>query len=198
MDNPLPLVGVVFTQMKSYCFDLIKTILLSIVILTYSVKSIEGLMHYYTYRKVFRLKFVLPILVSLVLMTGKSALAITADSFLLITNLENSDNLSLKRSTLRSIYSMQKQSWPNGERLTVFVLADDESLHEAFCQQVLGVLPYQLRKSWDRLIFSGKAGAPIRVDSIEEMRQRVANTPGAIGYITQDYVDGTISVVEVK
>ena len=119
-------------------------------------------------------------------------------SYYLITNAENDKNQFIKRRTLRAIYSMRTQSWPNGDRLTVFVLADDEVLHEEFCQQVLGVLPYQLRKSWDRLIFSGRAGAPIKVQNLDEMKAKVAETPGAIGYITQNYIDESIVVLEVK
>lgn len=48
---------------------------------------------------------------------------------------------------------------------------------------VLGIYPYQLRQSWDRLIYSGFAQAPFLVESEKEMLRRVAETPGAIGYV---------------
>ena len=41
---------------------------------------------------------------------------------------------------------------------------------------------HRLRKTWDRLVFTGTGQAPIEVNTIEEMRSRVMNTPGAIGY----------------
>ncbi len=149
-------------------------------------------------------KWHLPVSLSLALittsltLTTQDAIGITSETFSLITHHKNQANHSIKRRTLRAIYSMRTQSWPNGERLTVFVLPDDETLHESFCQKILGVLPHQLRKSWDRLIFSGKAGAPIVVNSVEEMRTRVAETPGAIGYIPENYLNDSIAVVEVK
>lgn len=121
-----------------------------------------------------------------------------ANTLSLITNNGNAENHTLARRTLRAMYSMRTQSWPNGEHLTVFVLPDDQRVHEDFCQRILGVLPYQLRRSWDRLVFSGKAAGPIRVQSLEEMKARVSNTPGAIGYIPEKHIDDTILVVEVK
>lgn len=118
--------------------------------------------------------------------------------FQLITNQENVDNSAINRRMLRAMYSMRTQSWPNGKRLTVFVLPDNAALHQSFCRRMLGVLPHHLRRNWDRLIFSGRTSAPIEVASIEEMKKRVAATPGAIGYITQADLDDSILAVEVK
>ncbi len=155
-------------------------------------------MYHFIFNKMLFIVLLSSVLIFFSLLSTRQAVGITTSPFYLITNNENDENHSIKRRTLRAIYSMRTQSWPNGKRLTVFVLPDNEVLHEKFCQQVLGVLPYQLRKSWDRLIFSGKAGAPIKVNTIAEMKQRVAVTPGAIGYITDNYLDDSITIVEVK
>ena len=136
--------------------------------------------------------------ISLSLIISPPVYSTAAPALSLITNTDNIQNQTIKRRTLRAMYSMRTQSWPNGEHLTVFVFPDEEALHENFCQRILGILPYQLRKSWDRLIFSGKAAGPIRVNSLEEMKERVSNTPGAIGYITHALVDETIAIVEVE
>lgn len=136
--------------------------------------------------------------ISLSLAASTPVYSTAAPALSLITNNSNVQNQTLKRRTLRAMYSMRTQSWPNGQHLTVFVFSDEETLHQDFCKRILGVLPYQLRKSWDRLIFSGKAAGPIRVNSLEEMKERVSNTPGAIGYITQALVDDSIAIVEVK
>lgn len=128
----------------------------------------------------------------------QASLASDAEGFHLITHQENADNKTINRRMLLTIYSMRTQTWPNGERLTVFVLPDNAALHRAFCRQVLGVLPYHLRRNWDRLIFSGRTSAPIEVGSVEEMKRRVAATPGSIGYVTQADLDDSILIVEVK
>lgn len=104
----------------------------------------------------------------------------------------------LTHQTLREIYTLRTQSWPNGEPLTVFVMADDSDVHQAFCAEVLGILAYHLRRNWDRLIFSGRAASPIEVATEEEMKLRVAATPGSIGYLRTKDVDETVTIVEVK
>jgi len=127
-----------------------------------------------------------------------SGAAMATGSVLPITNVDNQANHELSRQALRSIYSMRTQSWPDGQRLVVFVLEDDADLHSDFCQTILGVLPYQLRRSWDRLIFSGRASAPIVVANVEEMKRRVAETNGSLGYLSANQIDDSIAVVGVK
>lgn len=103
----------------------------------------------------------------------------------------------LERKTLRAAFGMTMQSWPDGQPLTVFVFRDENPLHQEFCRKVLGVLPYSLRRNWDRLLFSGGGQAPIVVENEQEMLRRVAATPGAIGYMNKESVNETVSIVEV-
>ncbi|HUS25580.1 MAG TPA: hypothetical protein VM369_11580 [Candidatus Binatia bacterium] len=90
---------------------------------------------------------------------------------------------SLTRSTLRGMFGMRLRAWPDGTPVRVFVLDDTEALHQAFCESVLQMFPYQLRQNWDRLLYSGTGQVPTVVHSEEEMLRRVASTPGAIGYV---------------
>jgi ABC-type phosphate transport system substrate-binding protein len=90
---------------------------------------------------------------------------------------------ALSRSELQAIFAMRRRNWPNGTPIQVFVLPDDHPLHQAFCKQILNVYPHQLRRIWDRGVFSGTGQAPIEVKSVEEMQDRVAAVEGAIGYV---------------
>ncbi|MEO6145632.1 MAG: hypothetical protein ABIP04_01000 [Sulfuriferula sp.] len=90
---------------------------------------------------------------------------------------------SVSQNAVRSMFAMKLLQWPDGQPVRVFVLPDDNSLHKAFCKEVLDVYPYQLRQTWDRLVYSGTGQAPIEVGSEEEMLKSVANTPGALGYL---------------
>jgi hypothetical protein len=104
---------------------------------------------------------------------------------------------SFERKTLRAAFGMTLQVWPDGQPVRVFVFRDDDIQHQQFCRKVLGVLPYTLRRNWDRLLFSGAGQAPIVVDSPQEMLRRVATTPGAIGYVEQEWVNESVSIVEI-
>ncbi len=90
---------------------------------------------------------------------------------------------AINRQMLRAVFSMRLRQWPDGTPITVYVLKPSSEVHIAFCKEVLGILPHQLQRSWDRLVFSGTGQAPIEVESLAEMQRRVLATPGAIGYL---------------
>lgn len=89
----------------------------------------------------------------------------------------------MPRNTLRAIFGMRLRKWPDGSAVKVFVLRDDAFLHTQFSKTILHMFPYQLRRAWDRQVYSGTGQAPNEVASIEEMREKVAGTPGAVGYL---------------
>ncbi len=93
---------------------------------------------------------------------------------------------SISAASLRNIYTLRQTLWPNRQPIVVFVLPDDHPVHEAFAKETLGIYPYRLRQTWDRLSFSGMASTPIEVKNENEMRARVRATPGAIGYTSKE------------
>jgi ABC-type phosphate transport system substrate-binding protein len=105
---------------------------------------------------------------------------------------------SLTRNEARLFFTMRLKNWPNGTLVKVFVLPDNNPLHIRFSNEVLGLYPYQLRRVWDRQIFSGTGQAPTTVSSEQEMLERVATTPGAIGYADGPIDNSSIRVLEVR
>jgi ABC-type phosphate transport system substrate-binding protein len=93
---------------------------------------------------------------------------------------------SISAASLRNIYTLRQTLWPNRQPIVIFVLPDNHPVQEAFAKEKLGIYPYRLRQTWDRLSFSGMASAPIEVKDENEMRARVRATPGAIGYTSKD------------
>ncbi len=93
----------------------------------------------------------------------------------------NTQELSLNQ--LRSIFSLRARQWPDGTPITVFVYRDEKPAHRQFLLSTLKMLPHQLRRQWDRYIYSGIGQGPVVVDSQKEMLNKVKSTPGGIGYI---------------
>jgi len=89
----------------------------------------------------------------------------------------------IQRNTLRAIFGIRLRKWPDGTAIKVFVLQDDVSFHVKFSKITLHMFPYQLRRAWDRQVYSGTGQAPNEVGSVEEMRAKISTTPGAIGYL---------------
>lgn len=101
-------------------------------------------------------------------------------------------------NSLRSIFSMRLKTWSDGTKIRVFVLSDEDELHQIFSKEKLNVFPYQLRSTWDRLVFSGTGQAPTKVNSNEEMLAKIASTPGAIGYLWKANINENVNVLEIK
>jgi ABC-type phosphate transport system substrate-binding protein len=106
-----------------------------------------------------------------------------AQSVEVIVNDTVSSQRLLSRDLLRAIFTMQLRAWPDGRPVRVFVLPDNNPISDRFYRQQLGLYPYVLRATWDRMVFTGTGLAPTIVQSEQEMRERVRSIPGAIGYV---------------
>lgn len=114
-----------------------------------------------------------------------------------VINLDTSQR-SISKNGLSAIFKMRLRHWNDGSDVTVFVLPDEDPLHKQFCKQILNVFPHQMRKNWNKLVFSGTGQAPIRVENKEEMINKLRSTPGAVGYLSgADIIDG-IKILNIE
>ena len=107
------------------------------------------------------------------------------------------NNSELNLNELRSIFSLRARKWPDGTPITVFVLRDQNHIHREFLLKTLKMLPHQLRRHWDRYIYSGIGQGPVVVESQEEMLSKVQSTPGAIGYIEGGVPNGRVHELSI-
>ena len=98
---------------------------------------------------------------------------------------------------LRERNTLCRLSQPDGTPITVFVLRDEQELHRQFLLKTLKMLPHQLRRQWDRFIYSGLGQGPTVVESQEEMLQKVKATPGGIGYLERGVPDGSVHTLSI-
>lgn len=105
---------------------------------------------------------------------------------------------SLTGNQARLFFIMRLRQCPDGSPVRVFVLPDDHELHAAFAKTVLGLFPYQLRRVWDRQVYSGTGQAPETLRSEREMLERIGTTPGAIGYAARVPDNSGIKLLEVR
>ncbi len=116
----------------------------------------------------------------------------------------NSDvpDQAISQSTLRAIFSMRMRQWPDGKPIRVYVLPEQSSAHILFAKEVLNTFPYQLKRSWDVLVYSGSGQAPSVAETPQEVLQKVSSTPGAIGYLPDDYLtevkNANVHIVEPR
>jgi len=131
-----------------------------------------------------------------VLLLWFSALPAIADPVLIAHRAVGANEVSL--NTTRLMFSMQRSQWPDGNPVRVFVLPDDSQVHRDFSKKLLSLFPRQLRRVWDRQLYSGTGQAPETVANETEMRRSVAATPGGIGYLPSEMIDDTVHVLIIR
>lgn len=131
---------------------------------------------------------------ALLMLAGFSSVQAAEPPVLLVAH-AGVDSRQLTRDTTRAIFAMRQRTWPNGQAVRVFVLPNDHPVHARFAKEQLAVYPHQLQLAWDRMVFSGTGQAPNRVTTQVEMRERLASTPGALGYLEREYLDDRVQVI---
>ncbi len=92
-------------------------------------------------------------------------------------------NTNLTISDVKRFYSLRKKLMDNGERASLVMLSPDApETVEAF-RFLLGMYPYQVQRTWDRAVFSGKGAAPTVMQDSSNIIKYVAANPGAVGYV---------------
>lgn len=119
-----------------------------------------------------------------------------ADAIEVVVN--KSVSISYTKADIRAIFCMQKRHWSNNRQIKVYTLPDSSLLHKNFAVNILNMLPYHIRKIWDRMTFSGTGIAPIELESEQEMIDKIATTPDSIGYLNSKPDNENIRSFEAK
>jgi len=90
---------------------------------------------------------------------------------------------SLTVSELRGIYLLERKALTDGSPVEP-VLQKAGAAHEAFFKQYLNRDSEEVRTYYQRLVFTGKGSMPKRFGSDAEVVAYVAQTRGAIGYVS--------------
>lgn len=73
--------------------------------------------------------------------------------------------------------------------------SDSSAVYAEFYRKATGRDIAQVKATWARLVFSGKAQAPRQLPDSAAVRRAVAADPKAIGYIEKSAVDSSVKVV---
>ncbi len=110
----------------------------------------------------------------------------------------NTSQRNISKNGLSAIFKMRLRHWSDGSNVTVFVLQDDNPLHKQFCKQILNVFPHQMRRNWNKLVFSGTGQAPILLENKDEMINKLRDTPGAVGYLSGKDLTKDIKILDIE
>ena len=102
---------------------------------------------------------------------------------------------SLSPEQVSAIFLGKSNTLPSGSVAAPVDLPDGSTVHEQFYSKATGKSSAQVKATWARLTFSGKASPPKEVGSSADVKKFVAANPDAIGYIEKSAVDGTVKAV---
>jgi ABC-type phosphate transport system substrate-binding protein len=101
---------------------------------------------------------------------------------------------SISTSTLKGIYLREIRSWGNGGGEIVPV---DLSSANSFYQNLFGKNYVQMQAYWLNMRIKYSADLPISKKDAESVKQFVAETKGAIGFIKSSDLDDRIKVLKL-
>jgi len=102
---------------------------------------------------------------------------------------------SLSPEQVSAIFLGKSNTLPSGSTAAPVDLPDGSPVHEQFYTKATGKTSAQVKATWARLTFSGKATPPKELGSSADVKKFVAANPDAIGYIEKSAVDGTVKAV---
>ncbi|KGM39795.1 hypothetical protein JY96_06475 [Aquabacterium sp. NJ1] len=125
------------------------------------------------------------------------AICMASNSFSQVAVVVNvkSPVVAMTAEQVAAIYLGKSQLLPSGQSALPVDLPESSPLREQFYAKSTSRSQAQVKATWARLTFSGKATPPREVATSAEVKKYIAATPDAIGYVEKASVDGTVKVV---
>ncbi len=89
----------------------------------------------------------------------------------------------ITKEKLKKIYTGQQVRWSNGQPIKPVLLVEGE-VHKDFVQRYIDKTPNQFQNYWRKMIFTGQGIKPKTFASEQDLVNYVAETAGAIGYVS--------------
>ncbi len=102
----------------------------------------------------------------------------------------------IKKSELLDFYTGDIKKWINGDKVIVNDLKPKGEVKKIF-YKFLGKTPSRMKSIWLKNMLSGEGDPPEALKSEEEMLQKIAATPGAIGFLSHTKVYNNVNTLIV-
>jgi len=105
-----------------------------------------------------------------------------SSEILIITN-PNIQISALKKKDIQEIFTGKKTRWNNDKKIIIATLENSKT-HQEFMRDFVKKTPFQFKNYWRQKVYSGEGMLPKTFKDEENLIQFVAETEGAIGYIS--------------
>jgi len=101
---------------------------------------------------------------------------------------------TISSAQLRDIYTGDISFWPDGKPIVVCDLNDEMGIHDRF-YDFIAISSSRAKSIWMKRMLSGQSDPPLIFQTGENLAQRIAEIPGAIGFIDEQEITGTVKVL---
>lgn len=102
---------------------------------------------------------------------------------------------ALSQGDVKKLFLGKKTKLSNGSNARIVELVDGAEGRIAFHEAATGRSESQLQSAWSRLVFTGKAEAPVQVADYSAVIGEVSSNPSAIGYVDESALTGDVKVL---
>jgi ABC-type phosphate transport system substrate-binding protein len=137
-------------------------------------------------------------IVVLVALTLPTFMLAADDDLVVVVNKANATS-NLTKSQLRKLVLGEQGSWPGGAKVTVILQAPGTAERNGVLRSICRMSEDDYNQHLMHASFSGETNvAPKVVGAASAVRQMVASTPGAVGFLRPADVDGSVKAVSVE
>jgi hypothetical protein len=90
---------------------------------------------------------------------------------------------TMKIKEVVSVLKGEKQRWGDGTKIVIALMKTSTPVGNTTSKKIYNMTGDELNKYWLALVFQGKSQAPSFFNSVAELENFVAQTPGAIGVV---------------
>lgn len=101
----------------------------------------------------------------------------------------------LSREQVADIYMGRVTTLPGGTSAIPLDLPASSPEREAFYNEITGKSAAQIKVYWARMSFTGKGTPPKQVPSSADIKKFASGKPGAIAYLAESALDGSVKVL---
>ena len=103
---------------------------------------------------------------------------------------------TISKTLVLDFFTRDRRRWSNDQPVVPLDLQEPKEVRKTF-YKALGKSSSRMRSIWMRLKLSGEGEPPEAIKSEEELLLRVANTPGAIGFVRRENVTEEVKLLTV-
>lgn len=100
----------------------------------------------------------------------------------------------IKKSELLDFYTLDIKAWSNGVPVVLFDLQVKTDVRDNF-YDFIGRSSSRMKSIWMKKLLSGDGDPPKPIENEEDLVKKVAETPGAIGYVSSEKATAAVKTL---